>query len=243
MSITSDRIFQAFHEKKILPKTSAVNVYEYVSYFQPWVEEGYDVVHLCLGGALSVAQKNCFTAAEQLGSVYAVDSCNLSSGMGLLVLKAGEMIREGRSAAEIKAELDVLKGKVHASFILDTLKFMYAGGRCSGVAAFSANMLNIKPCIEVNNADGSMGVGKKYRGSLEKVLVRYTLDKLAQYPDPDLENIFVTYSSFDDHSYVDMVKDAVKSAASFRNIYESRASCTIASHCGPNCLGILFMTK
>lgn len=243
VTITPEDIFRIYNEKKVLPKTAAVNVYEYVDYFKKWTDAGYEVVHLNLGGALSVAHKNCCLAAEELPGVYVIDSCNLSTGTGLLVLEAADLIKEGKSGAEIKEMIEAKIPKVHSSFILDTLRFLYAGGRCSGLAAFSANMLNIKPCILVNNEDGSMQVGKKYRGSLEKVLPRYTKDMLQTYFDTlDLRRIFITHSGIDE-KYIALVRAAILEVTSFEEIFVTQASCTISSHCGPNTLGILFMEQ
>ena len=146
------------------------------------------------------------------------------------------------SAGEIAQRLEQNRSHVHASFILDTLDFMRAGGRCSTVAAVSANLLSLKPCIEVDNTDGSMHVGKKYRGNLRKVLPSYVKDKLAQYPRIKKDHIFITYSSIDPE-LEELVRETIKSAEEFMEIHATRASCTIASHCGPNTLGILFETE
>ena len=132
--------------------------------------------------------------------------------------------------------------KCHASFILDTLTFLHAGGRCSSVAALGANVLKLKPCIEVNNADGSMKVGKKYRGSLDKVLVKYVKDQLAAHPDIDPSFIFITHSGIA-AEYIHLVKEALEAEKDFAEIHVTTACCTISSHCGPNTLGILFETK
>jgi DegV family protein with EDD domain len=242
VDITTDEIYKRYYEKKVLPKTAAINVTEYIEYFRPWVEAGYEVVHLNLGGALSSAHQNCMIAASELGNVYPVDSCNLSTGIGLLVIEAGEMIKAGRSASEIAAELKRLTKFSHASFILDTLTFMHAGGRCSGVVALGANLLNLKPCIEVNNADGSMGIGNKYRGNLGKVLVRYTKDQLSKYQNIKRDHIFITHSGISDE-YIRLVKETIMETMDFGEIHVTRASCTIASHCGPNTLGVLFETE
>ena len=133
------------------------------------------------------------------------------------------MIRQGMDAESIAEELEKRVEKCHASFILDTLEFLHAGGRCSTVAALGANVLKLKPCIEVSTEDGSMTVGKKYRGALEKVLVKYVKDKLAAYPDIKTDMIFITMH--------------------FDEIHVTKASCTISSHCGPNTLGILFESE
>ncbi|OUN26617.1 DegV family protein [Blautia sp. An81] len=242
VDITPGDIFQRYYEKKVLPKTAAINVEEYVNYFRPFVEQGYEVVHLNLGSALSSAHQNCMLAARELKGVYPVDSGNLSTGIGHLVLDAGEMIKEGLGAEEIAGKLNQRKNLVHSSFILDTLKFMSAGGRCSNVMALGANLLNIKPCIEVNNKDGSMDVGKKYRGPLKKVLPLYVKDKLQEYQGICTDKIFITHSGID-QEYIELVKEAIQEEKEFQNIYVTRASCTISCHCGPNTLGILFETK
>lgn len=242
VDITPGDIFQRYYEKKVLPKTAAINVEEYVNYFRPFAEQGYEVVHLNLGSALSSAYQNCMLAARELKGVYPVDSGNLSTGIGHLVLDAGEMIKEGLGAEEIAGKLNQRKNLVHSSFILDTLKFMSAGGRCSNVMALGANLLNIKPCIEVNNKDGSMDVGKKYRGSLKKVLPLYVKDKLQEYQGICTDKIFITHSGID-QEYIELVKEAIQEEKEFQNIYVTRASCTISCHCGPNTLGILFETK
>ena len=242
VDITPGDIFQRYYEKKVLPKTAAINVEEYVNYFRPFVEQGYEVVHLNLGSALSSAHQNCMLAARELKGVYPVDSGNLSTGIGHLVLDAGEMIKEGLGAEEIAGKLNQRKNLVHSSFILDTLKFMSAGGRCSIVMALGANLLNIKPCIEVNNKDGSMDVGKKYRGSLKKVLPLYVKDKLQEYQGICTDKIFITHSGID-QEYIELVKKAIQEEKAFQNIYVTRAICIICCHCGPNTLGILFETN
>ncbi len=242
VDITVKEIFEAYYARKALPQTAAINMEEYLEYFRPWVEEGYDVIHLNLGGAISSAHKNCVLAAKELGGhVFPIDSFSLSTGIALQVIEAGERIKAGMPARQIAEEVSALRSKTHASFILDTLDFMRAGGRCSTVAAVGANLLSLKPCIEVNNADGSMHVGKKYRGSLEKVLCQYVKDKLSQYPDIKKDHIFITYSSIGPE-LEELVRKTIRETMDFQEIHATHASCTIASHCGPNTLGILFET-
>lgn len=242
VDIMPEDLYKAYHQKKLLPKTAAIGAGEYISYFKDWVNQGYDVIHINLGSALSAAHQNCCIAAQELGHVYPIDSCNLSSGSGLLVLEAAERIAKGMSAEQIQREVASLTAKSHASFILDTLEFMHAGGRCSMVTALGANLLHLKPCIEVDNRDGSMGVGKKYRGSLDKVLVQYTKDKLSGRNDLKLDRVFITHSGISQER-IDLVRKTVRELVDFQDIYITRASCTISSHCGPNTLGVLFMTK
>lgn len=243
VDIHVQEIYQAYYDRKALPATAAINVEEYVDYFRPWVDQGFDVIHFCLGGALSSAQRNCVLAARELGGhVFPIDSCNLSTGIGLQIIEAGERIQAGMPAAEIAQAMAGIIPHCHASFILDTLEFMRAGGRCSAIVAVGANLLSLKPCIEVDNSNGSMKVGKKYRGNLKKVLPQYVRDKLTQYDNIKRDHLFITYSTIDP-SYVELVRQAVLEVMDFREIHITTASCTIASHCGPNTLGILFETE
>lgn len=242
VDITPDDLYQAYWSKKLLPKTSAINVSEYYEYFKQFTDQGQDVIHFCLGSALSSAYQNCVLAASELHGVYVIDSCSLSTGISLQVIDAAIMIQKGFEAYRIFEELKDANKHYHASFILDKLEFLHAGGRCSTVAALGANLLNLKPCIEVNNETGAMQVGKKYRGNLEKVLPHYVKDKLKQYPDIIKDHIFITHSGID-QSYIDLVHKTIIDHMHFEHIYVTRASCTISCHCGPNTLGILFKTE
>ena len=242
VDITPEEIYQEYYDHKILPKTAAVNVQEYIDHFRPWVEDGYEIIHINLGHALSSVYQNCCLAAEELGHVHVVDSCSLSTGTGLLVVAAGRMIEKGMSAKDIAQALRERTSKCHASFILDTLEFLHAGGRCSSVAALGANVLKLKPCIQVDNRDGSMGVGRKYRGTLDKVLVKYVKDELGRYQDINTDLLFITHSGIS-REYIDLVRQTVEETIKFDEIHVTKASCTISAHCGPNTLGILFETK
>ena len=242
IDITPTEIYKAYYDRKVLPKTSAINVDEYINYLTVYTDQGNEVVHFNLGGALSSSYQNCKLAAMELPGVYPINSCSLSTGIGLQVLDAADMIKEGKSAKEIYEILHQSTEQYHASFIVDTLTFLHAGGRCSSVAKLGANLLSLKPCIEVDNTTGAMNVGKKYRGSLEKVLVRYVKDKLQQYPDIVTNRIFITHSLID-QKYIDLVRDTINSVMHFDHIYVTTASCTISSHCGPGTLGILFKTE
>lgn len=242
VDITPEQVYQEYYDNKVLPKTSAVNVQEYMDHFRPWVEQGFEVIHINLGHALSSSYQNCCLAAQELGHVHVVDSCNLSTGTGLTVIAAGKMIREGIDAETIAEKLRAGVHKRHASFVLDTLTFLHAGGRCSAVAALGANMLKLKPSIQVDNHDGSMSVGKKYRGSLDKVLAKYTRDQLSKYSDINTDLLFITHSGIP-QEYIDLVRKTAEDMVPFKEIHVTKASCTISCHCGPNTLGILFETK
>lgn len=242
INILPDEIYHNFKKTGTTPKTSAINVQEYVDAFKPLIEQGYDIVHLNIGSALSASYKNCCIAAEQLGHVYPIDSRNLSTATGLLVIEAAEMIAQGMSAEEISRAVNELTAKTQGSFIVDRLDYLRAGGRCSTIAMLGANLLSLKPCIEVNNKDGSMTVGKKYRGRLEKVLIQYIDDKLSEYQNINPKRAFITHSGISEER-LKLVYDYLNSKSVFNEILISRAGCTISSHCGPNTLGILFMTK
>ena len=235
-------IYADVAENHRLPKTAAVNVSEYVDFFKPFIEAGNDVIHINIGSALSSSHNNCKLAAEELPGVYPVDSRNLSTGTGHLVIEAAERIAKGMAAADIVAELNEIAGRVSASFVIDTLEYLYKGGRCSALAMFGANLLRLKPSIRVDNADGSMGVDKKYRGSLDKALEQYVADQLEGRDDIVTKRIFITHSGISEER-IDMVRELVKKYQSFDEILVTRAGCTVSSHCGPNTLGVLFITK
>ena len=242
VDIKPDDIYENFSKTGTLPKTSAINTQEYIDIFTPYLEKGYEIVHISLGSSLSSSYQNCVEASKKIEGLYPVNSCNLSSGSGHLVVEAASLAAQGYTAKEISDELKRLVPKCHSSFIIDKLDYLRAGGRCSTLAMLGANLLQLKPCIEVKNTDGSMTVGKKYRGKLEKVLINYVHDQLDKYENISDSRIFITNAGIGD-KYVDIVKAAIEKLSFFRKIYIERASCTISSHCGPGTLGILFMTK
>lgn len=243
VDITPPQLFDAYRRRKALPKTSAISVGEYLEYFKKFTDEGAEVVHVNLGSALSASYQNACIAARELGGVYPVDSQNLSTGSGLLVMKAVSLAREGLSAETVAEAVREMTPRSHASFVINTLEFLRAGGRCSALAAIGANILGIKPSIMVNNRDGGkMTVGKKYRGKYDRVLLSYVEDTLNRLPDYDDENVFITHSGTSDE-YISAVKQYLEKNTSFKNIYVTNASCTISCHCGPDTLGVLYMTK
>ena len=244
VNITPEELYERFYETKELPHTTAVSVGEYIEFFRPFVDDGCDIVHISLGSKLSVThQSSKLAAAEFPGRVFSVDSNSLSSGSGLLVIKAAEMRDAGLSAKEIYENLNGMLRKSHASFVIERLDFLHAGGRCSTIAMLGANALGLRPSIEVQNDNGgAMVVGKKYRGKYGKVLLQYMEDTLKKYDDIDTDRVFITHAGAD-QEYVDAVFAALKAQGIFKEIHVTRASCTISSHCGPNTLGVLFMTK
>lgn len=242
VDITPSDIYKFYSENKILPKTTSINIGEYYNYFKPWIDDGYEVIHITLGSVLTSSYNNCTIASNELEGVYTIDSQNLSVGTGLLVVKAAELIKEGLTASEIVKELEKHRDKIHMSFILNTLEFLHAGGRCSRISSLGANVLRIKPVINVDNVSGAMSLGSKYRGSLDKSIVRYIKDKLSSYDNINTDRIFIVHSGIDD-SYIELAKNTISEILNFKEIHITTASCTISSHCGPNTLGIAFETK
>lgn len=242
INITAAEIFKKFEAEKVLPTTAAVSVGEYLDAFTPFVEAGCEVVHINIGAGLSCSHSNACLAAEQLGGgVYVIDSQNLSTGIGLAVIEAAERRDRGMEAAQIAKEVNELVPKCHASFVLDTLKFLAAGGRCSSVVALGANLLKIKPSIEVDNQNGgAMGVAKKFRGELSYCVTEYVKDQLARYDNINKKRIFITHSGIDP-KIIEQVKALL--VDQFDEVFVTVACCTISSHCGPNCIGVLFETE
>lgn len=243
VDIFPNDLFKGYYEDKSLPKTAASSIGEFTEHFKQFTDKGMEVVHISLGHALSSAYANASMAAEQMDGVYVVDSRNLSSGSGQLVIRAGKMIEEGKSANEIAEELEKIADHVHTSFVLDTLDFMAAGGRCPAVAAKAAGMLKCKPYLSVDNNDGSLHIGKMYRGKQEVVLKKYIEDELGKYDDIVTDEIFLTNSTGFEDSYIDELEKLIKNLVPFKQVHKTIANCTISSHCGPKCLGILFVTK
>lgn len=221
-----------------LPSTAAVNVADYQKCFREFSRQYDAVIHITISSDFSSCFQNATIAAADFENVYVVDSRNLSTGHGHVVLEAALAAGRGENAEQIVSELLSLAGRVEASFVVDKLDYLVKGGRCSSAAALGANLLKLKPCIEV--ADGKMRVGKKYRGAFEKVLGDYVRDRLQGRDDLALDRIFVTHTPCPPGT-VEMVKKTIEETASFREIIETEAGATISSHCGPNTLGILFI--
>lgn len=242
VDVTPLEIFDYVGKTGVLPKTSAVSVSEYTDVFKPYVDEGAEIVHINISSKFSSCYQNACIAAEELGHVYPIDSRNLSTGSGHLAIKARELANEGLSASEIADKLNEMKEKLDVSFVLQTLDYLQKGGRCSGVTAFGANLLKIRPEIVVS--EGTMIVGKKYRGAMEKSILDYVRGRLEDRTDIDTSRIFITHSHVPD-DIVKKVRSLVKELQPFEdeNILETYAGCTVSCHCGPNCLGVLFFKK
>ena len=240
VDINPDIIYKHYEETGELPKTAAANIFEFEAFIKNSKEENDGMVLFTISSTMSSTFNNARLAALDFEDVHVVDTRNLSTGGGLLVVEACEMAKKGVDAAAIAERCRTLAAHVDASFVVDDLEFLHKGGRCSAVAAFGANLLQLKPCITVKN--GKMGVGKKYRGKFSVVLEKYVADRLGDASDVELDRIFVTHAGCDAAIFEQCVAQ-VKSIAPFGEVLVTRAGCTISSHCGRNTLGVLFIRK
>lgn len=240
IDITPDDIY-AHHDKTgELPKTNASNVEDCINFFRSFVDAGNTVIHFTISGEMSSNNNNARIAAEEVGNVYVIDSRNLSTGGGLLVLAAAKLAESGLPAEEIVERINALVPKTDASFVIDSLEYLHKGGRCSAVAMLGANLLKLKPCIQVK--DGKMDVRKKFRGKFDTVIREYIDEQLENRDDIDVECGFITHAGCDTQ-LVDSLFEYVKAKGIFKELYVTRAGSTVSSHCGANTLGILFIRK
>lgn len=240
VSIFADDVVNAFEQEKTLATTSAISIGEYMDHFKYWTGQGYHVIHVNISAEFSCCHQNAVNAAAEVGEVTVIDSRNLSSGQGHIVLAAAEMAGQGKAPAEIAETMADLAARVDASFLLDTLTYMHKGGRCSAVQALGANLLQLKPCIEVKN--GKMGVGKKYRGNLQKCYKQYLEDRMQEVETLARARVFITHSPCR-QDIIDLAQEKLAALDYFDIITETAAGSTITSHCGPNTLGILYIHK
>ncbi len=242
VDITPDEIYDHVAGGGSMCSTAAVSVYDYVTFFRKELESCDAVVHFHISGEMSACYQNACIAAAEVGDVYPVDARSLSTGIGLLVLEAAELAREGKlTAQEIQQRMEQRREKLNVSFLVEQLDYLRKGGRCSSVAALGANVLSLRPCIQVK--DGRMGVGKKYRGPYLKCLLQYVKERLEGRDDIDPHRIFITESGGMTAEEVARVEEAVRSYQPFEEVLHTRAGCTVSSHCGPRTLGILYFTK
>ena len=240
VDVTPRDIFRAAEAGKSV-RTAAVNTFEYKEFFKKQLKKCDQLVHVCLGSGFSSCYSDAMEASREVGNVFVVDSRNLSTGSGLLVLEGLRMIREGAEDGKAVAEaLQAKTGLVNASFVLRTVDYLRRGGRCTGLEALGAKMLHIRPSIVVQ--DGKMRPGEKYRGRFEHYLKHYIEDLLENDSNIDFQRVFVVHSPSED-GLARFAIDTVKSYGLFREVLEAMAGCTICTHCGPDTLGLMFMNK
>ena len=240
VDITPADIFAHVDGGGDLCSTAAVSQFEYTEIFTRYAREYDAVVQINIGSGFSCCYQNACLAAQDFDNVYVVDSENLSTGQGLLVVAAAKLAQQGLPGSEIAERVRALAPKVEASFLIDRLDYMRKGGRCSAVAALGANLLHLKPCIEVR--EGKMGVCKKYRGSFEKCIRQYVKERLDGRTDIDEGLAFITHPACQEN-VVSAAMEEARAFGSFSEIVETHAGCTVSCHCGPNTLGILFVRK
>ncbi len=240
VDIDPDRIYRHYEETGELPKTAAPSMAAFADLFRSCAERGQGVVVFTISAEMSSTYNNARLAAMDFTDVHVVDTRNLSTGGGLLVLAAAEMAKEGKSAAEIAAECTALVPRVDASFVIDNLEFLHKGGRCSALAALGANLLQLKPCITVK--EGKMGVSKKYRGRFATVLAQYVDDRIGDGTGVVTDHVFVTHAGCDEEIY-EACLAKVRALLPSAEVHLTRAGCTVSSHCGRNTLGVLFIRK
>lgn len=240
VDINPDMIYENYEQTGQLPKTAALNISEFDEYFAKETADGNEIVLFTISSDMSSTFNNARLASQEYEGVYPVNTMNLSTGGGLLVLAAAEMAAEGKSAKEIAEACCALRERVDASFVIDNLEFLHKGGRCSAIAAFGANLLQLKPCVMVR--DGKMIVGKKYRGKFAMTLEKYVADRIGDASDIDTKRIFVTHAGCDE-AIVDQCVKQVTDMGVFDEVLVTRAGCTVSAHCGRNTLGVLFIRK
>lgn len=240
VDVFPDDIYAHVAETGTLPQTAAVNLADYVRLFTELSAQNDFVIHICISAEFSSCYQNAKLAAAEFDNVYVVDSRNLSFGHALVVLECARMAREGLAPQRIVAALEALTSRVEVSFILDRLEYMKKGGRCSAVTLLGANLLRLRPCIEV--LSGRMQVGKKYRGSYAACMEAYLHDRLAGRDDLDLRRVCVCHSGMPEE-LVQKAVQTVQSLQPFEELICARAGCTISSHCGPGTMGVLFLRK
>ena len=240
VTITPADIFAHVASGGDLCTTAANSIGEYADVFEKYDADYDGIFVITLGSGFSACYQNACLAAEDFPKVRVIDSQNLTTGQGLVVLKACELAKTAEDLDAMAAELRAYTEKIEASFIIDKLDYLVRGGRCSSAAALGANLLNLKPCIEVKG--GKMSVGKKYRGNYAKCLINYTKERLESRDDIDTSTLFITRTVVDEDAYAAAVKTALQ-CCSFEKFYETVAGCTISCHCGPGTMGIVFVRK
>lgn len=241
VTITPDEIYEWSDANDTTPKTAAVSIGEAVDKFEPYVKNGDELIVFSISQGMSATCSVMRLAAQELeaeDSIHVIDSANLSTGIGLLVIEAAVMIQEGKSAKEIVAKIEELKPLVSASFVVDTLTYLHRGGRCSSVAALAGGMLKLHPKIVVDN--GKMDANKKYRGKMNVVIKSYVKDMEEDLKTAKKDRVFITHSGCEE-SIIEEVREYLKALNVFDEILITRAGSVISSHCGPGTLGVLFI--
>ena len=243
VDITPDEIYRWSDQTRQSPKTAALNVWQIYERLLPYDKEKQEVVLFSISESMSSTLSNMRSAVQMLDhpeKMHVIDSANLSTGIGLLVIEAAIMAKQGCTAAEIIERIEALKPHVRASFVVDTLTYLRRGGRCSGIEALAGSMLKLHPKIIVQ--DGKMTVSKKYRGSIQKAIAAYVSDLQPQLEKSKKNRVFITHSGCSDE-ILSQVNAQLESMHHFDEILITRAGGVVSSHCGPGTLGVLFIEE
>lgn len=243
VDITPDDIYRWSDSNNTTPKTAAVSIDAAMEALRPYVETGQEVIMFSIASGMSTNSNVMRLAVEELNAVDKVriiDSGNLSTGIGLQVIEAACMAKEGKRLEEIVTAIEAIKPKVRASFVVDTLTYLYRGGRCSGLAAMAGGVLKLHPRIVVKN--GVMGADKKYRGKMNAVLMNYARDLEPLLLKARKDRVFITHSGCDREA-IDSIRQYLEKLHRFDEILVTRAGGVISSHCGPGTLGVLFIEE
>lgn len=235
--MTTVELLELSESSGILPKTTAFNEFEYAEYFESILEEYDAVIHICLSGGITSSCGNAIRAAERLKNVYVVDSLSLSMGSGLLALYACDLVKQGKSAKEVYDAVNDRVKSVVTTFVIEKLNYLYKGGRCNSLQLLGANLLKLRPRINLIN--GVMQNDKKYRGSMGSVIAKYGKELFEEYNTPSLDRVAISYTTATE-DMVNAAIDACKNVG-FKNIYVTFCGATVASHCGEHTLGIFFI--
>lgn len=241
VDITPDEIYAWADAHQTTPKTAACSTDAARKAFRPLIENGDELLVFTISASMSGSHNAMRLAADMLEGgerIHLIDSANLSTGVGLLVMAAADMVAQGLPAGEIVRRVEELKPLVRASFVVDTLTYLHRGGRCSGVAAFMGSALKLHPRIRVTG--GAMSADKKYRGAMDRVLMKYVADLEAELRTARPERVFITHSGVSE-STIRSVEDYLRGLGRFGEILVTRAGGVISSHCGPGTLGVLFI--
>ncbi|MDT8337535.1 MAG: DegV family protein [Candidatus Izemoplasmatales bacterium] len=241
VDLNVEQMYDFVSKKKILPKTAAPSPGAFALVFQKYLDEGYEIIYLGIGSKFSATFSSANVAKQTLESddIYLIDSLNLSSGTGLLLLKACKMVKQGLGAKEIKEKIEEIVPKIRSQFVIDTLEYLYKGGRLNALSALVGGMLRVKPIIKVR--DGVMVVGKKGRGTIKNG-INIMLNEVFQEKDNiDNEFMMITHSLADESSTY--IKEQIKNEIEVKNLYDTHAGCVISSHCGKGTIGVLYILK
>lgn len=239
VDVVPEDIFRYVKETQALPTTAAPSTEEYKEVFSSYLKDYDAVVHINISSKTSSSYDNaCVAAKDFKGKVFPVDSYALSTGQGLLALKACDFVAEGKSPCEIAETLEAMRSRVNTSFVPDALDYLHKGGRCSLASLMGARVLKLHPMIDMK--DGSLYAKKKYMGGLDRCLKNYVAELAADYPHYDKTRCFITHSCCEG-DVVERVRAQVKELFQFDEILETTAGSVVTTHCGKNTLGVLFI--